>query len=812
MITVLLSLLLALVDPNWDQLKLAGAYGTNAYPKVGFDENGGRAYLDGKCLDGKLRDSQGWNKIYVSTDDQKWTGLKFPGFVDVYSFDYIVDINDPDHIAVAAFLSEQDWYNWDLTLLTTSNGGQTWETCEDCLDSLSISKKEGMEFLTDLTIPNRIYLNWQAYSDDFGQTWIMLNLPTQFPKGSWSIGKGVLVTFYEKYQWIGTCNYLTKQQKTYYHPFGDDKKIIKVMADPYIENKVYCSVLNGELIEFYTSYDLCQTWQKLATPIFTDFYIHELKSNYVWLYNRDNGQFYVSKNFGEGFELAVGAKIPAGEYITKFSLNPYDKDGFSITVGSPPKTPSYLTYFYLISPQNNSWTTQFWNEGLNNFWPQIVNQFIGLPNNELQQICLLGDSYSPQFIITEDNWKTWHIMRDPPDYDIGEHDGSMTQSSFNPSTLWLVTDKRLLFSSDFGAKWNEINDPRYHEKIIVQSIFFESLLNSDNYYLKSIYNDSACISCGDFFRSEDGGQNWEELPFDVDWQGRVTQWDLGYDTQLFWFSEERAQPEISFSNQSTNQNMTYFYGFRGCESPVCSKSSDQGKTWEPWQFNDEWKVGLIYEIRKGYDSTFWGIGRFEDSYEGYCMVKSTDLGLSWKNKTNYVINHYVLWSSDQLVLDPSNKDIVYANTTKGLVVSDDNGGNWKLIHFPINDEKQVFGRLMVTRNDERKVIICTENDGLFSLRKGYMGIADEQPILNLKVFPNPFKSKLTISADDLLKKVSVFDINGRLITHLKEQANNLYQWDGRDNAGSLIPNGVYLIKIETSHNSGSSNKVVWMGN
>jgi len=84
-------------------------------------------------------------------------------------------------------------------------------------------------------------------------------------------------------------------------------------------------------------------------------------------------------------------------------------------------------------------------------------------------------------------------------------------------------------------------------------------------------------------------------------------------------------------------------------------------------------------------------------------------------------------------------------------------------------------------------------------------VQNEAKLLNVYNYPNPFEKdtyftfKLTQIPDEI--KIKVFTVSGRLIKEIKLNAtqlnydlNKIY-WNGRDDDGDLIANGVYLYKI-----------------
>ncbi len=59
-----------------------------------------------------------------------------------------------------------------------------------------------------------------------------------------------------------------------------------------------------------------------------------------------------------------------------------------------------------------------------------------------------------------------------------------------------------------------------------------------------------------------------------------------------------------------------------------------------------------------------------------------------------------------------------------------------------------------------------------------------------------------LNTDTPSAKISIYDLNGRLLredtmTYLRA-GNNTYVWDGRDNAGTRMPDGSYRMKVEAT--------------
>lgn len=97
----------------------------------------------------------------------------------------------------------------------------------------------------------------------------------------------------------------------------------------------------------------------------------------------------------------------------------------------------------------------------------------------------------------------------------------------------------------------------------------------------------------------------------------------------------------------------------------------------------------------------------------------------------------------------------------------------------------------------------------------YFVVVNQLKILHVYNYPNPFSTntnftfKLTQIPDELI--IKVYTIAGRLIKELKKTSNelssdfNYIPWDGRDEDGDVIANGVYLYKVIAKHGGKSEN-------
>ncbi len=111
------------------------------------------------------------------------------------------------------------------------------------------------------------------------------------------------------------------------------------------------------------------------------------------------------------------------------------------------------------------------------------------------------------------------------------------------------------------------------------------------------------------------------------------------------------------------------------------------------------------------------------------------------------------------------------------------------------------------------VIEASNERGVFS--SFTMSLRNELSILDVTPYPNPFENALRLyyrlskRSDDV--RVRVFTVSGRRIFEMENapgQADvNVFDWDGRDDAGNLVANGTYLVHVRAEGSGGVAEEV-----
>jgi len=125
------------------------------------------------------------------------------------------------------------------------------------------------------------------------------------------------------------------------------------------------------------------------------------------------------------------------------------------------------------------------------------------------------------------------------------------------------------------------------------------------------------------------------------------------------------------------------------------------------------------------------------------------------------------------------------------------------------------------------------NDGLWNThranmkRNGYfvssedaLGINDDNYNYEFKLYnayPNPFNPSTTIEFElpySMEVTLNIYDISGRLIktlvSDIKHRGLHSVVWNGKNNSGISVSNGLYIYKLISDQNISISNKIIFM--
>ncbi len=307
-------------------------------------------------------------------------------------------------------------------------------------------------------------------------------------------------------------------------------------------------------------------------------------------------------------------------------------------------------------------------------------------------------------------------------------------------------------------------------------------------------------------RSLDKGQTWEVITTD----GKP-------------FSAGDYLNHRGFSVLAENHNI--WVGTAG----GISKSTDGGQTWEQFKVGDDqvpepggisgnWVIAMAYNR---WDQSVWAVTLTTGGDEFNSVSRTLDGGRTWQN---FLVDEL---SDGTFARSIAFYDsVVYVATEKGVFKSVDGGQNWYLFP-PIVDH--VNGEQILTEkfysvatsplNDASHRLWVGSADGLASTDdNGYQWTVYRsfvstiaRPDPSVYAYPNPFspargdfvRFQYNISHAGNVK-IEIYNFALEKVTTINEAEsapdqntlNRSAHWDGRDNNGRMVDNGVYFFRAE----------------
>lgn len=80
-------------------------------------------------------------------------------------------------------------------------------------------------------------------------------------------------------------------------------------------------------------------------------------------------------------------------------------------------------------------------------------------------------------------------------------------------------------------------------------------------------------------------------------------------------------------------------------------------------------------------------------------------------------------------------------------------------------------------------------------------------------YPNPFNGNTSISFDLNQSiypgaQLKIYNVRGQLVRNLQPAGNSNFSWDGRDNKGSAVAEGIYMYRLEADSFTSAPRKMV----
>jgi photosystem II stability/assembly factor-like uncharacterized protein len=366
---------------------------------------------------------------------------------------------------------------------------------------------------------------------------------------------------------------------------------------------------------------------------------------------------------------------------------------------------------------------------------------------------------------------------------------------------------------------------------------WERILGGDGFYTLVDYTNSSIIYAeyqwGNLFRSMNGGSNFTYIS--DDFSGDRTNWSspyilhptdpqtLYFGTYRVWKTSNRGNSWSPVSNDLTNGLVGSGYStlttlaisrlnpdrlLAGSDDGRAHISLNGGLNWADiseglpvrWITRvafDPFNMNTIYTTVSGF--------RWDEPHP--YVFRSVDLGQNWENISGNLPELPV----NVIIADPGVQNRLFVGTDAGIFYTENGGQQWwglsqGIPNVPVTDLK--------IHEPTRNLVAGTYGCSAYRLDLDLLTAIIEPTaeisngVVMKPCFPNPFHSGdsrvLQVScylAQKTIGELAVYDLRGVKITTLYSGEFNSgafsYQWNGKNENGKIIPDGIYVIKLST---------------
>lgn len=457
-------------------------------------------------------------------------------------------------------------------------------------------------------------------------------------------------------------------------------------------------------------------------------------------------------------------------------------------------------------------------------------------SNTITDIITLGDTVwigtSRGVSLSTDRGETWTNFYGDPQFGtdnvsaIGYYNGifwAATAVTVDQNSQRLPSGTGLKYTSDLGKTWNSVPQPIDHPDsttvqyginslralpvtVTIQNLIYDIAFTPGTIWIATF--------AGGLRKSTDMGKNWQRVVLPPDRLNSISP----ADTLDFCLSPVAGNfcsvgnlNHRVFSVIATDANTLYVGTANGI-----NKSNDNGISWV--KFNHQNQADPIsgnFVTALGYSSignSLWAsTWKAEAPEEFYGVSFSTNAGEAWKTVLYDERPHNFGFKSGQVMVATDN----------GVFRSSDIGKTWilpGLIYDP-GTKISLTTNVFYSAASEGADVWVGSDDGLARLREtgfwqGTWKIFIASTPLSAEdetyCYPNPFsprqeqlKIKYSTGGDAANVTIRVYDFGMNYVSTVIQNAsrNKTLEgvpdyWDGRDANGNIVPNGVYIYRVE----------------
>jgi photosystem II stability/assembly factor-like uncharacterized protein len=373
-------------------------------------------------------------------------------------------------------------------------------------------------------------------------------------------------------------------------------------------------------------------------------------------------------------------------------------------------------------------------------------------------------------------------------------------SPSDPSIIYTAGRHGVHISTNYGRTWRYIGAGGTFNKVAIDpinpNIVYASMVGLDLWnYIR---------------RTTNGGIEWNDvspyppsptfIPFiEIDNSQQRAIYTSTYDEFLRSFDRGETWQTIlspiiptSLAIANDDSNLLYISSRKG----ELYKSTDRGETWDSLGLT---KFGTQCFLRldpKNSKTIFAAIVE-------HGVYKSIDGGYVWNKITKGLDS-----SGLNVLLISKNSNELFLKNNDGIFHSKNGGDAWHLFsEHPFNDS---YYGIKLDTNGTGRFLIGSNIPGIYILNLNLTNVEESASIdfsnnfVLYQNFPNPFNPSTVIKfilIESTNAKLEIFDILGRkiktLLNSYLQKGLHSTMWDGRNDKGKLMPNGVYIYRLTT---------------
>jgi hypothetical protein len=460
-------------------------------------------------------------------------------------------------------------------------------------------------------------------------------------------------------------------------------------------------------------------------------------------------------------------------------------------------------------------------------------------SNSITDIITIGDTVwlgtSRGVSLSIDGGNNWTNFYGQPDFGTD----NISAIAYNNGVFWCATAKStevtggqtlpegtgLKYTSNLGVSWISIPQPLDSETdtveqygsnqiralpvtVAIQNLAYDIAFTPGTIWIATF--------AGGLRKSTDDGQTWQRVILPPDNLDSISP----SDTLDFCLSPVEGKfcgagnlNHRVFSVIATNNNAIYVGTANGV-----NKSTDGGISWLKFNHRNQSQPisgNFITALgNSAVDNTVWASSwKAEDQSEFYGVSSSSDGGQTWKTYLQDERAHNFGFKNTDVMVP----------TDDGVFRSTDKGSTWLLPNSIVDSKSNasIKTNVFYSAGSNNNTIWLGSDDGLVRLQETaskvwegewtiYFASKSLKSNIETYCYPNPFsprqeelKIKFSTGGKDANVTIRIFDFGFNYVRTIIQNVTRNRDlegapefWDGRDDSGNYVPNGVYFYRIE----------------